>query len=66
MKELKIFENNEFGEVRTTVIDDEPYFALNDICRILEINKPSPDLIKMGSLVMRSSIVWEELNKQTL
>lgn len=40
MKDLKIFENNEFGEVRTTVIDDEPYFALNDVCRILEIANP--------------------------
>lgn len=40
MKYLKIFENNEFGEVRTTVIDDEPYFSLNDVCRILEIKNP--------------------------
>lgn len=37
MKDLKIFENNEFGEVRTTVIDDEPYFSLSDVCRILDI-----------------------------
>lgn len=37
MKELKIFENNEFGEVRTSIIDDEPYFSLNDVCRILDI-----------------------------
>lgn len=41
MKDLKIFENNEFGEVRTTIIDDEPYFSLNDVCRILEIKNPS-------------------------
>lgn len=40
MNNLKIFENNEFGEVRTTVIDDEPYFSLNDVCRILEIKNP--------------------------
>lgn len=40
MKELKIFENNEFGEVRTSIIDDEPYFSLNDVCRILEIANP--------------------------
>ena len=40
MNNLKIFNNNEFGEVRTTVIDDEPYFSLNDVCRILEINNP--------------------------
>lgn len=39
MKELKIFENNEFGEVRTSIINGEPYFSLNDVCRILEIKK---------------------------
>lgn len=41
MKDLKIFNNKEFGEVRTSVINDEPYFALNDVCRILEISNPS-------------------------
>lgn len=40
MDNLKIFENNEF-EIRTTTINNEPYFALNDICKILEINNPS-------------------------
>lgn len=40
MKDLKIFENNEFGEVRTSIIDGEPYFSLNDVCRILEIKNP--------------------------
>ena len=40
MNNLKIFENNEFGEVRTSIINEEPYFALNDVCRILEINNP--------------------------
>lgn len=37
MKDLKIFNNKEFGEVRTSIINDEPYFALNDVCRILDI-----------------------------
>lgn len=41
MQELQIFKNSEFGEVRTKVINNEPYFSLNDICRILEINNPS-------------------------
>lgn len=40
MKDLKIFNNREFGEVRTSVINDEPYFSLNDVCRILEIKNP--------------------------
>lgn len=40
MKDLKIFNNKEFGQVRTSIINDEPYFALNDVCRVLEIANP--------------------------
>ena len=40
MKELKIFNNNEFGDVRTSVINGEPYFSLNDVCRVLDIKNP--------------------------
>ena len=40
MNDLKIFNNDEFGQVRTLMIDGEPYFSLNDVCRILEINNP--------------------------
>lgn len=38
MNELRIFENTEFGEVRTVVVDNEPLFCLMDICKALEIN----------------------------
>lgn len=49
MKELKIFDNEEFGQVRTSIIDDEPYFSLNDVCRILEINNPSQAKTRLRS-----------------
>ena len=31
MNDLKIFQNDEFGEVRTVLIDDEPWFVAKDI-----------------------------------
>lgn len=34
MNELNIFENPEFGSIRTTVIDDEPWFVGKDVCEI--------------------------------
>ena len=37
MNELQIFKNNEFGEIRTKMISNEPYFMLSDVCRVLEI-----------------------------
>ena len=41
MNDLQIFNNEEFGEVRTAVINDEPMFCLADVCKALEISNPS-------------------------
>lgn len=35
MNEIKIFENTEFGAVRTIAIDGEPYFVGKDVAEIL-------------------------------
>ena len=45
MNDLQIFNNGEFGEVRTAVINDEPMFCLLDICKALEI-KNATDVAK--------------------
>lgn len=45
MNELQIFNSEEFGEVRTAVINDEPMFCLIDICKALEI-KNATDVAK--------------------
>ena len=40
MNELKIFENSEFGAVRTVTIDDVPYFVGKDVATILGYTNP--------------------------
>lgn len=40
MNELKIFENAEFGKVRTMAINGEPYFVGKDVATILGYAKP--------------------------
>lgn len=45
MNDLQIFNNEEFGEVRTAVVNDEPMFCLTDICKALEI-KNATDVAK--------------------
>lgn len=35
MNELKIFKNEEFGEVRTMLINGEPYFVGKDVASVL-------------------------------
>lgn len=37
MNELQIFNNEEFGSVRTITKDNEPWFCLSDICKALEL-----------------------------
>lgn len=37
MKELQIFKNEKFGEMRTLKINNEPWFVAKDVCDILEI-----------------------------
>ncbi len=37
MNELTIFNNSEFGEIRTVMIDGEPWFVASDICKALEL-----------------------------
>ena len=45
MNDLKIFNNEEFGEIRTVVVNCEPMFCLVDICKALEI-KNATDVAK--------------------
>ena len=41
MNDLQIFNNEEFGEVRTSVVNNEPVFCLSDICKALEMSNPT-------------------------
>jgi prophage antirepressor-like protein len=40
-KELQIFKNSQFGEVRVTEVDGKPMFCLPDLCNVLGLTNPS-------------------------
>lgn len=40
MADIQIFQNNKFGSVRTTVIDNEPWFVGKDVASVLGYMKP--------------------------
>ena len=41
MKAIKIFENAQFGQIRTSVAENgEPLFCLADVCRVLDLSNP--------------------------
>ena len=46
MNELKIFQNPEFGAVRTIIIDDEIWFVGNDVARALGYQKTNEEIRK--------------------
>lgn len=55
--ELTVFENEKFGEIRSTIINGEPWFVLADICKVLELKNPS---------VSASSLQPDERSKMIL
>lgn len=38
---IEVFENPIFGQIRMTMVDDEPMFCLVDVCRALEMSNPT-------------------------
>ena len=53
MSNLTVFKNQDFGEIRTTLINNQPYFCLADVCRILDIKNVSDckDRLKKDGVV---------------
>lgn len=45
--ELQLFQNEDFGSIRTIVLDGEPWFIAADVCKILEHSNPT---VAMNSL----------------
>ena len=45
MTNLEVFKNEEFGEVRTVLINNEPYFVGKDVAKILGYSNPRKALI---------------------
>ena len=53
MTNLEIFKNEEFGEVRTITIDDEPYFVGKDVALILGYTNPQKALKKYENRILK-------------
>jgi len=41
MNEIKIFNNEKFGDIRIATINDEPLFCLSDLCNAVGLTNPS-------------------------
>ena len=47
MNELQIFEKEDFGSIRTIMVEDEPWFVASDICKALEIQNVTQAVQKL-------------------
>ena len=63
MQELKIFENAEFGEVRTVEIDGKPYFAGTDVARALGYSNPWDAVTRHCKGIVKREGVSETTNQ---
>lgn len=63
MNDLQIFKNNEFGEVRTKVLNNEPYFMLSDVCRVLEINNSRMAKNRLNECGVSSTDIIDSLGR---
>lgn len=68
MNDLKIYENKEFGEIRTVVENGEPWFVGKDVAEILGYSNPRKAVIdhvdeedKMDGVTIRDSIGREQI-----
>lgn len=49
MNELKIFENETFGQIRAMEKDGEPWFVAADVCRALDIGNSSEAVSRLDA-----------------
>ena len=69
MNELKIFQNSEFGEIRTITKNNDPWFVAIDVCNALDLKNPTVSVgrldedevtkFNLGGLSGESNIVSE-------
>lgn len=64
MNELQIFENSEFGAVRTVVVNNEPMFCLADVCKALELEQVSRVKARLKEDGVTTSKVIDRLGRE--
>lgn len=64
MNELKIFNNEEFGQVRTIVINNEPWFLGKDICTVFGDKNHNRSLGRVDNIDKREEGILDSLGRK--
>jgi anti-repressor protein len=65
MNELKIFSNEQFGDVRVAELDGEPIFCLADICKVLDLI-PSKVTQRISDGVLSKYPIIDSLSREQM
>lgn len=60
MNEVKLFENEEFGQVRMVLVEDEPYFVGKDVAEALGYADPSSAVSKNVDAEDKTTLLLEQ------
>ncbi|HHT7239760.1 TPA: phage antirepressor [Bacillus cereus] len=64
MKQLQVFNNEEFGQVRTVVKGEDVWFVAKDVCDVLEIVNATRSLSRLDEDELHSMKVTDSLGRQ--
>lgn len=64
MNEIKIFNNPQFGEIRTAGTSEQPLFCLADVCRALDLGNPSQVKTRLMDGVISNEVIIDSLGRQ--
>ena len=61
---IKIFENEQFGEIRVAGTSDEPLFCLLDVCRVLDLGNTSQVKSRLTDDVITNEVISDSIGRQ--
>lgn len=64
MNDLQIFNSEEFGEIRTVVVNNEPMFCLADVCKALDLEQVSRVKSRLNKDGVTTSKVIDRLGRK--
>lgn len=58
---IEVFKNEQFGEIRTALIENEPWFVAVDVCRALEIGNSSQAISRLDAdeKMITLTLLWK-------
>lgn len=62
--EIKIFQNEKFGAVRTVMQNGEPWFVATDVCGALDIGNPSQAISRLDADEKMNTLISNERNRR--